>query len=426
MGMIQNAFKSSYFGLFTGTFNNQSRPSTGIRPFGSSWFYPVGAFNYWGVDDFVSDAMCIPEVAAIVGLLGNCFSNGILMHANEKGEEIDSPLNKVLKNPNWFQSQKEFLRQTKTFHSIFGNEYIKLNLPFAFDPVRSLEAMFTLPDNIVKCEYRSREPFWEHSEQPSDIYYAAKVNGIHKQLPTDTIIHINDNNIIIKDGTDKDLLKGEPKLKSLKPNTTNMKLAYESRGVILKNRGALGLLANDTKDNTGGMVPVDPDEEDKIQARMRGYGSLTHQDQILVTNNNYKWVEMAIRPDKLGLFEETREDFNKCLDIFNVSGDLFVREKGSTYENQNEARKGLYESNIIPAANEWTAALNRRLTEGKREKIIMSYTHLPLFQEDAKLKGEALSTTVNALTVALADNQITSDEYKEELRKLGVGRRQQR
>jgi hypothetical protein len=54
-----------------------------------------------------------------------------------------------------------------------------------------------------------------------------------------------------------------------------------------------------------------------------------------------------------------------------------------------------------------------------KTSIVAEYLHLPIFQEDLKARGEAMTTLVNALSKALADQAIDVKMYQEELKKLG-------
>ena len=196
-------------------------------------------------------------------------------------------------------------------------------------------------------------------------------------------------------------------------------MAYETRGTILRNRGALGLLSNATSDKVG-MIPLDPEERDRVQrAYNKNYGGLKGQFQLLITGADLRWQQMGVNPDRLGLFDETREDFNKIIDSYGMKSDLFVRQIGSTFENQKQAEKSAYVNTIIPEANEWIGAFNRKYRNGAKTSLIMDYLHLPIFQEDLKARGESLGATVNALSKALTDGAITLEQYQTELQKYG-------
>jgi hypothetical protein len=97
-----------------------------------------------------------------------------------------------------------------------------------------------------------------------------------------------------------------------------------------------------------------------------------------------------------------------------------VRAAGSTYENQKQARKGAYVDTVIPDANEWISGINNKYRKGAKTKLIMDYMHLPIFQEDLKSRGEAMTQVFNAMSKAMVDGALTIEEYKNEVAKFGI------
>lgn len=401
--------------------------------FGSMWrptkdksgtyFYPTN-FNSWGDINYLQSFFEIPELNAIINLVASCFSNGQIKLVNDKGEELEHPIVSLLENPNWFQAGHEFKQQTKVFHEIFGNEYIYNLFPLGFKPNSELagtKAMYTLPPNLVEPQYMESVPFYTFGTEKPKVDYVINGGGVQSRLAAETILHFNDNRVCMTNTSDKNMLKGESKLKALTAAINNIKAAYESRGVILKNRGALGILSN-SGINEGVAIPLKEDDITDIQEKYSRYGGLANQHQLIITNAALKWQQMSVNPDKLGLYQETQECFDRFCDAFGTPAEMFVRTKGATYENQKEARKGMYQNKIIPDACQWIGGFNKMyFPEKKMPKLVMTYHHLPVFQEDLKLRGEALDKMVNSLSKMLADGAITIDEYKAELQKFGIG-----
>jgi len=50
----------------------------------------------------------------------------------------------------------------------------------------------------------------------------------------------------------------------------------------------------------------------------------------------------------------------------------------------------------------------------------MDYMHLPIFQEDLKTRGDAMTSVFNAMSKAMVDGALTIEEYKKEVRKFGI------
>ncbi len=373
--------------------------------------------DVWGEVKYLEAFNEIPELNAILNLKARCFANGTIKALDKSGKEVDK-VPQCLKNPNWFQEQKEFLRQTKLFHEIYGDEYLYMLFGVGMKDITGAKALFTLPPNLVECEYLESQPFFVFSEQPENIEYSLVDGG---RIPTDQIIHMNDNRVTVKEANGKHILKGESKMKGLKVAINNIRMAYESRGIILKNRGAQGILSNATSD-VAGTVPLDPKERERVQNEYKNYGVLGDQNQLIITSQNLKWQKMGINPSDLGLFQETEQDFFKMCDSYGTPIDLFASVKGSTFENQRQAEKGLYVRTIIPEANEWINSVGKALLEDESITLIMDFSHLAIFQEDLKSRGDALTSLTNALSKALSDGAITIDEYKEELIKHGLGK----
>lgn len=393
-------------------FNNLWRPP---RKLGNEWFYSIGGqVDVFQSIDYIDSYNSVPELSAVIGLKARAFSQGRIKAVDKNGKEVDK-VPECLKTPNWFQDQKEFLRQTKLFHEIDGNEYLYMLFPVGFSPERT-KALYTIPPNLVKCEYKDSQPFFVHTSPPKIQYTLIETESV---IPTEQIIHLNDNRVTVKEANGKNILKGESKMRALTPAINNLKMAYESRGMILKNRGALGILSNATSD-IAGAVPLDPDEKKRVQDEYRNYGSLASQNQLIITNQNLKWQKMGVSPSELGLFEETEQDFFKICDTYGTPIDLFASVKGSTFENQRQAEKGLYLRTIMPEANEWIGAVSKGLgLEGVT--LVMDYSHLHIFQEDLKSRGDALTALTNAMSKMLADGVISVEEYREEIIKHGIG-----
>ncbi len=395
---------------------------------GYSYIFESNRQDTWKKREYLDSFNCVPEVNAVINLKANAFSNGIfkVVDGNKKEKEYpDEPILTLLNNPNWFQAKGEFMKQTKIGHEVFGDEYLYFTVPFGFDFTRA-KALYTLPPNLVGVEYKEKTPFFLFSKEdpPKDIqYFYCDENGHEKNLDSKSIIHYNDNRINIKSPTDKHLLKGQSKLEALSAPINNIRAAYESRGVILIERGANGAWVSGSKDGMGSSVPLLPKEIEEIQETFKqNYGTMRGQRQAIISPHAVRWEQAGTnKPKDLGLFDETEEDFRKVQDAYGTPPELFARPEGTTYENQRQARKGLYVDTTIPEAAEWTNGLSAKVYPDGSKKIILDYTHLEIFQDDIKIKAEKVKAIISNLSLLLGDNMITEQEYREEIFKHGIG-----
>jgi len=391
------------------------------------WFYVVGRdADTFKEIDCLKAYQEIPEVNAPINLKARAFSNMKLKEVNKEGNEVSTKegqaVIKLLSNPNWFQQGKEFLIHTKVLRETFGNEYVYKTTPVGFDATLDrVKAVYSIPANIVTPKYDNSTPFFFQTERPKVTYKIKQAFKDDLQVDSKYVIHFNDNRVSITHATDKNLLKGESKLAPLACVINNIRMAYESRGVILKYRGANGAWTNAAKDSVGNAGFINPDEKDKFQEAFSQYGTLRGQHQTIVTSLPLAWQQAGVNnPKNLGLYEETQEGFNKIIDSFGMPAEMFVRAQGSTFENQKQAEKGMYVRTIIPEANEWILGFASEFMDTSKTSIVSDYFHLPVFQEDLKSRGDSMTTVINALSKALQDQAISLEQYQEELKKFGI------
>jgi hypothetical protein len=308
------------------------------------------------------------------------------------------------------------MMQTKMFREIWGNEYIYLNYPFGM-PSRRATAMFTLPANLMTTKTPDKRPFYLQTDP--NIEYLFDWGGEKFPIQKENIIHLNDNRVHMSKANWVD---GQSWLAYQRVPVNIIREGYYSRGFIIKNIGVQGILTNAAGNDVAGMVQISQEQAEDVQKRIAEMRRFDDRFPVIATNLPLDFKKMSVdNPANLGLYEEVKEDMFKLCDAAGTPAELFGSSTGSTFENQKWAERRLYENTIIPEAEEWLGALNSQFeTEGESWEIVGSYTHLNVFQENLKEKGEALNRITTALRNALADGAINLDEYREELRRFGL------
>ena len=415
MGIISK-IKSKTADFFT---DNLSK----VEAWGNDIFYGInftGDAGFWTGDKiaWLKDFSEVPEVMAAINWKARAFSNMQLRVESRKTGEILGGNNRVAKliiKPNYFQSQKQFLYQTKLFHEIFGNEFIRGSRPIGMS-YKSVYGLFTLPYGNIKLKTPRGTVFFNRSEMPEvEIIYRNDSRDI--PLVYADIIHLTENAANLGS---EDFLLGRSQISGLQAPIKNLRASYEARNVLIENRGALGILTNAATDQSGS-VPMKTSEKEDLQKQFKKYGLSKKQYQFILTSLNLKWQQIAVDTDKLKLFEEATEDQIKILDAFGLTKDLFSSIKSATFSNKLEAKKQAYQDTIIPESEIWIDALNRYFkTENESYHIVGTFGHLPVFQTDFKAHSTALRLYVMALSEAFEDAAINIEQYKRELAKYGI------
>lgn len=395
-------------------------PRSSIRLIG---FDNVSIFGEVSKSQQLNYFLSVPEVFQVITTKARMHAKmRLTVRSKQTGKEVNlnNRIQRVIQTPNWYQTQKEFLTQDKLFRDIYGNNYIYSDYPIGFTK-KSTKAIHTLNPQFLKFEEPSGglPPFMRTGFKEGS-YYTYDYENQKFKIPYQDIIHLNNNNV------KNDKLEGMSYLTSLKPNIENIIAAYESRGVILRNRGALGILSNSLNRPEGSIIPFDETEVERIQKEYGKYGLSKNQWQILITNLTLRWQSMAMSLKDMMVFEEIEADFQKICDAYGFKSEMFSTAKGSTFENAKQYEKQAYENTVIPEAQEFVNGLNDFFeTETGSEIIVGEFDGLHIFNEDKEARANTIVLTTNYLSQQYTDGAITLEQYQQELMKWGIGEKPQ-
>jgi phage portal protein BeeE len=225
------------------------------------------------------------------------------------------------------------------------------------------------------------------------------------------ILHRKDKNLSIN--CQKDIVFGKSRVESLMRPLSNISLAYESENNVMADRGAR-LIITAGKDDAG-VVPIMPNDKKKLKEEFRNYGLQDGQSQALIAEGvvNITAVDQDIR--KLGIFETIATDALAVANTFNTPYEL-VRYNltGSTFENQNQAEKRMYQNVIIPEFTDLLSDLTNwlKLRDFGYEYVV-DFSHIAVLQEDAKNKAQANRQTSAYYKELFLSNGCTLNEWRQ-------------
>ena len=330
---------------------------------------------------------------------------------NEKDAAVQAVKRLFVKRPNPVQMSKEFNYERAYMRHTFGNNYVYLNNPsetFETD-IMSVKTMFNLPSEYMQVR------------QTGKIYDQVDLKGIiseyyltNRQTSYDPsrIIHFNDVNITNVGNS----VIGSSKLVPLKTAITNVQLAFEAMNVLLNSRGMIGIIKANTKDATGTQIPMRQDQKDEIDKTFKEeYGVKRDQKQYLISYSDIDFIKTVMSPDELGIPKDfTRNAMIICNNL-KVPHELYkLYEQGSTFENQVQAVRRLYQDAVIPESENDDLYFTERLNLEKYNLELKSdFSHIQALQEAFKEKATALNANTAAAEKSYANNLITWNQYLE-------------
>ena len=344
----------------------------------------------------------IPELKIILDYKARMFANVRFTIVDKDDKQVENKeIENLLKNPNPLQSRNEFLATYKLQEQVYGNSFVLGKKVLSNSTPRSL---WILPSNQMKINTTGLVYGQDSLEDIIENYDLEYAENTKETYEVRDILHKKSQNI-------KDIRKGKSQLEALKMPLSNIKAAYESRNVLINERGAIGILTSNAKDSDGGM-PLDETEKKNIQKQYKkSYGLGKNKDHVIITESALHWQPMAFPVKDLMLFEEVEADLNRIIDAFGLNRNIFSQEKGTTFENVKESLKMVYQNTIIPEAEDFAESLTTFLNL-ENQRIKASYDHVPALQADEVRKAKVYKTKVDTLNSMFDKGIITLDQYK--------------
>lgn len=328
------------------------------------------------------------------------------------GEEIENELTVKLNKPNDFQSGEDWKKQLITFLSIWGTGYMYSTKPL---PSRSMidYPFINIPTNRI--EFEGLEDMYMSILKGLDI----EPKVWYKSDQEKKLLNI-DNLIPIFDTTQyTNLYFSESRAKGLVYAVSNTQAAFESQNTFLSNPGGMGMIVKKAKE---GFNPVLTEDERKELEKtfQRDYGTLQGQNNIHIAGTDVDFISMMADVSKLELNPTLVQNGLIIYGAYDLPKEAFTSlVQGSTFENQKEAYKRYLQTSALELVSNIASSLDR-YEPSKEGKLKATFKHLPIMQEDEKLKAEVKKTEADALKIEvevwdkwLQAGYINENDYKQ-------------
>lgn len=358
-----------------------------------------------------------PIVHTIINIKANADANRRLEVIDRKTEEtvpvntkktVPAKLYRLVSRPNPLQTFKSFLRQRKIFREVFSNTMTRANASLGFGV--DWNSVNTLV-NTWPC-YMNAELTGKYFDATTtdDIIrqWKFEVGTFKKMFTTEEILLQSDAVTDVIDG----LVLGRPWMFSHVHEISNIKMAYETRNVVMRNRGMDMVLSSNRKDASGG-IALGEGDVDEIQAEVDKYGTLEGQFQWLITRQPVTVTPINRDVRKLGVFDEIALDAQGlCIarGVPEILMKLYLQ--GATFENQEAAVRRLYTDTVIPEAEEDDAELNRFLKLDDEDFCFRSsFDHVACLQESKEKTADANKKTSDYMIPLFLIGGVTLNQW---------------
>lgn len=368
-----------------------------------NWWYSYGEVSGFNENkDYLKQAINNPVLLSIIALRSRVYSQMKIMHVNSKGEEIEnSEYIKLLKKPNYFQSQEDFFFQEMFFKSATGTA-----LTYQVDALKQPKALYNLIPNCIN--YNETEKIKKFITTDIDFKALGKKGIIYKldgetwDLPIEKLIPSYDlaNGLV-----ENSFMRSPSRLQALSRTIENIDEALKSKNVNLKM--SQKYLVSSDGDGTYAHIQ-EPDRKD-----------ITNKiglQSVMLSNIKMDAKHLVSDMKKLYLDEQMNNDALTCIIAFGMNRDVinYFSNGASTYDNSEKGMQNYIQNGIQPDADDRMSSLSLQWgLIDKGEKLIASYEHLPVMQSIVNDKINTLKTFEETLSIGIENRTITLAEATE-------------
>ena len=369
---------------------------------GSIWTTLLSGDDFINNSNYLHTSLENPVLNAIVSLRAKMYSQMQISHVDANGKEVkNSDILKLLKQPNYFQSQEDFLFQQMWFLSTSGNNYVYQIKPLSTDLPKAIYNL--IPSEIDFNKVNKVDKFVFTKEQIksfADKKIKYTLDGKSYDIKLSEIIPLYDlANAITTDSW----FVAPSRVKAIEKVLQNIDVNLRSKH---KNLQFSAKYVGVNK-STGMEAQIQTADRKAIE-------NVLNAKDVLTTNASIEYKHLVSDMKKLYLDEQFADDANKCLLAFEMNKNVLnYFSKDSTFDNQENGVIGYIQNSIQTTAKNTMNSLSQQWGLMERgEKLIASYDHLAVMQPVVNDKIKSFGEMQDALKVAIENQTLTQQEAK--------------
>ncbi len=353
----------------------------------------------------ISNFETIPEMFTITNYIADKVSNIPVKVVKPSGKPAtNSELNKLIANPNEYQSWNELIKLFFSYYEPLGNAYFYGIKPEGMGLVTKLYCLPVEKTQIILARNKAL-PAWMNEVAGYEVNIGNQIYS----LPADMVFHEKYVTLRYDDGS---WVYGISKYMPGDKINRELKAIHDAKTSIIEQRGAVGFITNESEQPDEAQSKV---VKEKLKSST-GYGLLGDQDKVIVTTEKLRWQQMALGIQELQIIENAKLSFAQMCQLNGFDPVIFSTE-GSTFANKQEAVKDMMNKVIKPKVDNFYKNLSIFLSGGYGgDQIVPDWSQVEELQEDKKAMTELLSKQIECMIITPkeAREQLYPDQAGEE------------
>lgn len=184
---------------------------------------------------------------------------------------------------------------------------------------------------------------------------------------------------------------GVSPLERARRNIDNILAVYQARYNVYAKNGNGGILSKAPSANNSSMQEaIDPTDRDAIIKDLQDRNGVTgNKNFIGISAIPLQFIKTLGTIQELQPFEETEENAIKIAGIYGVNKELIPRKGSSTFTNQNDAEKGLWQNVVKSICEDKANDLSKIFYLPEEIEFYPDFSEVEALQEDKKVSLEA-------------------------------------
>lgn len=333
------------------------------------------------------------------------------LYNRNTGEEYEAKgnLKRLIEQPNPLSRFSDIVYQSVFSELSDGNSYIYTKTPDSIKnpTIDNISNIWVLKPNVTKPILLKviSNPFLMKDKKDFIDYYKTFFLLSHKLEPR-YVLH---RSLL---GTDENGCGISP-LSRVERNINNILAVYQARYNVYAKNGNGGILSKAPASNGSSLQEaVDPATRDEIIADLQNRNGITgNKNFIGISAIPLQFIKTLGTIQELQPFEETEENAIKIAGAFGVNKELIPRKGSSTFTNQNDAEKGLWQNVVKSICVDKAKDLTQAFYLPEEIEFRPDFSTVEALQEDKKTNYEADNILIDNLGKLSEAGQNMSTAY---------------
>ena len=349
-------------------------------------------------------------LASIITKKVSAISDARYWVKDQEGNDVEgTDILDKMRNPNPYQTLPEFVCMVEFFSQIFGKAYI-----VKLDAIgTSYFELYVVP-NILVTENEKLEQTISFAPRSNIESYYINVNGISFEVDAEHMFVVNDVTYSMNQ-----MGGSVSRLAALQYPINTFVASYDAVNELLVNRGMLAIISMKAENPAVTMkMSATKEEKQELEQQLNRYGILRGKMKYAITGYDVACVPVSSSISDLGISDiqlNCKKDIAYTYQVPAIMLDM----ADSKYANLAQAKLDFYTNDIIPAAKNIMATMNR-IYGNDKYTVQAFFDHLDLFQEAKRQQAAGMVSLVSALNQSMQSGLMNVQEAREQLDKFLV------